>query len=359
MKTLFLRFIKDNFPARVYLVLGFLNLILYMSKMKIAILDDYQDVISKLKCFEILKEQNVKILHQHEQDPAKLALRISDCEILVLTRERTNITEELLIRMPELRLISQTGKISNHIDLNLCTQYNVSVAEGMGSPMAPAELTWALMMNTVRRIPQAIEGMKNGKWQINIGTSIYGKTLGIWGYGKIGQRIAQYANVFGANVLVWGSESSRRQASEDGFQQAGSKDYFFRNSDIITLHLRLNDQTFGIVKVADLQKMKDHSTLINTARSELIEKDGLLNVLKSGKQIFVGVDVYENEPIYDRNHELLNINNVICTPHLGYVEENTYELYFGKAFENIVNYMNGNPTNIANPETLYKKDTRS
>ncbi|MBK9109677.1 MAG: D-2-hydroxyacid dehydrogenase family protein [Saprospiraceae bacterium] len=327
--------------------------------MKIAILDDYQDVISKLKCFEILKEQNVKILHQHEQDPAKLALRISDCEILVLTRERTNITEELLIRMPELRLISQTGKISNHIDLNLCTQYNVSVAEGMGSPMAPAELTWALMMNTVRRIPQAIEGMKNGKWQINIGTSIYGKTLGIWGYGKIGQRIAQYANVFGANVLVWGSESSRRQASEDGFQQAESKDYFFRNSDIITLHLRLNDQTFGIVKVADLQKMKDHSALINTARSELIEKDGLLNVLKSGKQIFVGVDVYENEPIYDRNHELLNINNVICTPHLGYVEENTYELYFSKAFENIVNYMNGNPTNIANPETLYKKDTRS
>lgn len=322
--------------------------------MKITILDDYQHIIENLQCFELLKGQVVEVLHDTEKDPDKLASLISDTEILVLTRERTEITEELLAKLPKLKLISQTGKISNHLDLHACTKHNVAVAEGVGSPIAPAELTWALLMNTVRQIPQAIEAMKQGKWQTNIGTTVHGKTLGIWGYGKIGKKIAQYAKVFGAKVLVWGSENSRKHAVEDGFEESETKEHFFKTADLITLHLRLTQQTLGIVKETDLFNMKKNSVLINTARAELLEKNALLNVLKNRKDIFVGIDVYENEPVYDMNFELLKMDNVICTPHVGYVEKNGYELYFGKAFENVINYINGNPSNIANTETLAK-----
>lgn len=320
--------------------------------MKVTILDDYQNAIRSLKCFELLKNQDVQILHYTEKNQSILAELLHDTQILVLTRERTEITENLLSNLPNLKLISQTGKISNHLNLADCTKYKVAVAEGIGSPIAPAELTWALLMNTVRQIPQAIEGMKNGKWQTNLGTTIHGKTIGIWGYGKIGQKIAHYAKAFGAKVLIWGSESSRKKAVEDGFEQAENKDSFFKNADIITLHLRLNEHTFGIVKETDLLTMKENATLINTARAELIEKNGIENVLKNGKKIFVGMDVYENEPIYDPDFLFLKMKNVICTPHLGYVEQNSYELYFGAAFENVIHFINGNPTNIANKEVL-------
>jgi len=320
--------------------------------MKITILDDYQNVIEKLNCFSILQGQDIEILHKTEKDPEKLSVLIANTEILVLTRERTEITNELLIKLPKLKLISQTGKISNHLDLNACTKYKIAVAEGIGSPVAPAELTWALIMNTVRQIPQAIEGMKNGKWQINIGQTINGKTIGIWGYGKIGQKIAQYAKAFGASVLVWGSENSRNKAVEDGFQKSETKEDFFKNADVITFHLRLNVNTIGIIKETDLLNMKENGVLINTARAELIEKGALERVIKKGKKILVGVDVYELEPIFDKNFELLKYDNVICTPHLGYVEQNGYEMYFKKAFENVINFINGNPTNIANPEVL-------
>lgn len=320
--------------------------------MKITILDDYQNIIKNLDCFQLLKNQNVNILHITEKDPEKLAVLIGDSEIIVLTRERTEISNQLLQRLPHLKLISQTGKISNHLDLQACTENKVLVAEGVGSPIAPAELTWALLMNTVRQIPQAVEGMKKGNWQMNIGNTIHGKIIGIWGYGKIGQKIAQYAKVFGARVLVWGSESSRNKAIEDGFEAANSKDDFFKTADIISLHLRLNENTWYIVKEEDLMNMKEGSVFINTARAELVQKNALLNVLKSGKNISAGVDVYEDEPIYDKNFELLHMKNVICTPHLGYVAKEGYELYFGKAFENVINYINANPTNIANPEVL-------
>lgn len=320
--------------------------------MKITILDDYQSVIKDLKCFEILKGQNVQILHQPEKNPQLLAEKLNDTNILVLTRERTDINEELLSLLPNLKLISQTGKISNHLNLSSCTKHKIAVAEGSGSPVAPAELAWALLMNTVRQIPQAIEGMKNGKWQINIGSSVHGKTLGIWGYGKIGQRVAQYAKVFGAKVLIWGSETSREKAVNDGFEKAETKEFFFKTADIITLHLRLNQKTNEIVRESDLLSMKENSVLINTARSELIEKGKLLKCLTMGKPTLAGIDVYSEEPIYDKNFELLKFPNVVCTPHLGYVEKNGYELYFCKAFENAINFINGIPTNIANPEIL-------
>lgn len=320
--------------------------------MKISILDDYQNVIKDLTCFKLLQGQDISILHKSLKDPVELAAHLSDSEVLVLTRERTQVNEALLSLLPNLKLISQTGKISNHLNLADCTKYGVAVAEGVGSPVAPAELTWALLLNTVRKIPQAIEGMKNGDWQINMGDSIYGKTIGIWGYGKIGQKIAQYAKVFGATVLVWGSENSRQKALEDGFNAAASKAAFFELSDIVTLHLRLNKSTNGIVKPEDLMMLKQGATLINTSRAELIEAGALLEVLNSGKQINVGTDVYDEEPIFDKDYPLLAFDNVVCTPHIGYVERNGYELYFGKAFDNVLNYINGSPTLIANPEVL-------
>ena len=320
--------------------------------MKITILDDYQNIIKDLKSFALLKGQDVQILHHSEKEPERLAEKLSDTDILVLTRERTVINEELLSLLPSLKLISQTGKISKHLDLASCTKHNVLVAEGVGSPIAPAELTWALIMNTVRKLPQAIEGMKAGKWQTNIGGTVYGKTVGIWGYGKIGHRIAQYAKAFEADVLVWGSEKSRQKAFDDGFIPALTKEEFFETANIITLHLRLNENTYGIVKKSDLTMMKENSALINTARAELIEKGALLTALKTGRPALAGIDVYEQEPIYDENYELLKMSNVVCTPHLGYVERSSYELYFGKAFENVINYLNGSPTNIANKEIL-------
>ncbi|MBN2616474.1 MAG: D-2-hydroxyacid dehydrogenase family protein [Bacteroidales bacterium] len=320
--------------------------------MKITILDDYQKIISKLNCFDMLSGQEVQVLHETEKNPLKLAAQIQDTEILVLTRERTKISETLLQNLPHLKLISQTGKISRHIDLEACTKHRVAVAEGVGSPIATAELTWALLMNTVRQIPQAIEGMKAGKWQVNIGQTVHGKTIGIWGYGRIGKIIAQYAKAFGAQVLVWGRENSRNQAVTDGFDQAESKTHFFEHTDIVSLHLRLNEATTGIVTEADLLRMKANACLINTARAELIESGALINVLESGKQIFVGVDVYEEEPVDDPNYQLLHMDHVVCTPHLGYVEKNGYELYFSKAFENVLNFIKGRPTSIANEETL-------
>ena len=320
--------------------------------MKITIPDDYQHVVEKLDCFSLLKGQSVQVLSLSEKDPVKLAKELQDTEILVLTRERTEITEELLSRLSKLKLISQTGKISNHLDLAACSKYGVAVAEGIGSPVAPAELTWLLLMNTLRKVPQAIEAMKAGKWQVNIGSTVNGKTIGIWGYGKIGKRIAAYAKVFGAEVLIWGSEHSRNEAITDGIQAAANKSEFFETADVVTLHLRLTPQTQGIVKESDLMSMKDGACLINTARAELIETGALLRVLKSGKNLFAGLDVYEEEPVYNPDFELLKMENVVCTPHLGYVEKSGYELYFGKAFENVLRFIEGNPVNIANPEVL-------
>ena len=316
--------------------------------MKIAILDDYQDIIRSLDCFKLLAGQDVVVLHHTEKDPAKLAAFLSDVEVIVLTRERTRISEELLSLLPKLKLISQTGKVSSHIDLAACARHNVAVAEGIGSPIAPAELTWILIMNTLRQIPQAIEGMKNGQWQVNIGSTVHGKTIGIWGYGKIGKMVAGYAKAFGARVMIWGSEASRENAVKDGFSKAATKEDFFREADVVSLHLRLNEATAGIVKAADLGLMKPSSVLINTSRAELIEKGALLQSLRNGRPGFAGLDVYEEEPVYNVEYDYLNMRNVICTPHLGYVEKNSYELYFGKAFENVTGFIEGRPSGIVN-----------
>lgn len=317
--------------------------------MKIAILDDYQDVVRYLDCFSKLAGHDVTILHHTYSNAAELASRLVGVEALVLIRERTVISESLLQQLPDLKLISQTGKISNHLDVALCQRYGVQVAEGVGSPVAPAELTWALMMAAMRHIPAYVNHFQQGQWQQSgsgLGRSLHGRTLGIWGYGKIGQRMAKYADVFGMKVLVWGSESSRTLAQSHGFQAATSKTDFFQMADIVSLHLRLNEVTRACVTLTDLELMKTDSLLVNTSRAELIEPDALYQTLTRHPTKRAAIDVFEQEPATQENTPLLTLANVVATPHIGYVEQNSYELYFNAAFDNVIAFAQGQPTNL-------------
>ncbi|WP_447831582.1 D-2-hydroxyacid dehydrogenase family protein [Aeromonas salmonicida] len=321
--------------------------------MKIAILDDYQDQVRHLPCFALLAGHDVTILNQSEPDTARLAAMLEGVEALVLIRERTRIDEQLLMRLPTLKLISQTGKISQHIDPVLCQRYGVAVAEGVGSPIAPAELCWALIMAASRHIPAYTRELTNGQWQqsgsLGLGRTLYGLTLGIWGYGKIGQRIARYGNAFGMSVLVWGSESSRQRATQDGFDAAPNKTAFFQHADVLSLHLRLNELTRACVTRADLARMKADSLLVNTSRAELIESGALHAVLSANPTRRAALDVFDSEPANQDNEPLLALPNVLATPHLGYVEQNSYEFYFRKAFENVLAFAEGRPQHLVMP----------
>lgn len=320
--------------------------------MKIAIPDDYQDAVRGLDCFALLADHEVAVYSGIVASTDALVDQLKEAEALVLIRERTKITEQVLARLPKLRLISQTGKIAGHLDLEACTRHRVAVAEGVGSPIAPAELAWSLILQGKRQIPQAMEGMKQGRWQTNIGTALSGLVIGIWGYGKIGRRVAAYAKAFDMDVVVWGSEKARNSALDDGFRAAGSKEAFFATVDVLTLHLRLVSGTTHIVKAGDLALMKTDALLVNISRAELVEPHALIQALQAGRPGFAALDVFEDEPIVDPNHPLLQLPNVICTPHLGFVERKGYELYFSKAFENLLAFANGHPTNIANPDAL-------
>ena len=316
--------------------------------MKIVIPDDYQNFITKLKCYNIIKDFVVVIYNDSVEEEDELVNRFKDADCIVLTRERTRITKELISRLPNLKLISQTGKAANHIDVEACTKNNIAIAEGRGSPIAPAELTWLLIMASMRELIPAVNKFKSGEWQTNIGEKLEGKTLGIWGYGKIGKRIATYGRAFNMNVFIWGSPSAREKAMKEGFAAAESKKQFFENSDVLTLHLRLVDATKEIVKYNDLILMKKDALFVNTSRAELVENSALQRALIKGNPGRAAIDVFENEPIYDTNHWALQMGNVLCTPHLGYVEKNGYEYYFGLAFKNIVDFFNGKPANILN-----------
>lgn len=320
--------------------------------MKIVIPDDYQHVVQTLDCFQLLDGFEVQVYHDTVTDLDELARRFADAAALVLTRERTRITETLLARLPRLKLISQTGKVAGHVDVEACSRRGIAIAEGFGSPVAPAELTWTLIMAAMRRLVPAVNGMRAGRWQTNIGDCLEGKTLGIWGYGKIGQRVARYGAAFGMDVLVWGSESSRQQAQADGFTAAASRSDFFRQSDVLTLHLRLNAATKGIVRYEDLAQMQPSALFVNTSRAELVEPGALQRALTEGRPGRAALDVFEQEPIYDPTHWALTMPNVLCTPHLGYVERRGYEYYFGVAFQNVVDFFNGQPQNLRNPEVL-------
>ena len=331
--------------------------------MNIVILDDYQDAVRKLQCASKLDAYQAKVYTNTVKGIGQLSVRLKDADVVVLIRERTHLPRTLIEKLPKLKLIVQTGKVGDHIDVAACTERGIVVAEGAGSPIAPAEMTWALIMTAIRRLPQYIAHLKHGAWQqaglksssmpvnFGLGTVLKGKTLGIWSYGKIGKIIAGYGRAFGMRVLVWGREASREQALADGFELAANKADFFAQSDVLTLHLRLNDATRGIVTFEDLSLMKTTAVLVNTSRAELIEPDALVTALNRGRPGMAAVDVFESEPIL-QGHSLLRLENCICTPHIGYVEQESYELYFGSAFDNVVNFIKGTPTNIVNPGAL-------
>lgn len=316
--------------------------------MNIVIPDDYQDAVRHLDAFQQLEGHEVTIYNDSVKDVEVLAERFYPAEALVLIRERTAITEALLARLPNLKFISQTGRGIPHIDLAACTRHGVAVAAGGGSPYAPAELTWALVMAATRHIPQEVAWMKSGRWQHTLGTGLHGRTLGIWGYGKIGSLVAGYGKAFGMKVLVWGREGSLSRARADGFDTATDVDDLFRRSDVLSLHLKLDKETRGIVTAHHLAQMSPTSCFVNSSRAELVETGALVAALEAGRPGYAAVDVYEQEPVVD--HPLLHMHNVVCTPHLGYVEKDSYELYFGSAFENLLAFAKGSPLQLLNPE---------
>jgi D-3-phosphoglycerate dehydrogenase len=322
--------------------------------MKITILDDYHDTIRTLDCFKMLAGHDVTIWNDHVQDVDALAKRLADTEVLVLIRERTQIRTPLLERLTKLKLISQRS-VYPHIDVDTCTRRGVIVSSDQhpGKPsLSTSELTWGLVLAAMRRIPQQMASLKAGKWQSGMGRSVHDKTLGIYGYGRIGKVVAGYGKAFGMNILVWAREASRANARADGYETAASKEDFFERSDVLSLHMRLYDATRGIVTAADLARMKPTALLVNTSRSGLIAKGALEEALKKGRPGMAAVDVYDEEPVLDTSHPLLNMDSVVCTPHIGYVALDEYEVQFTSIFGQVVAYAKGKPINVVNPDVL-------
>ena len=325
--------------------------------MKISILDDYHDTVRTLACFGKLAGHEVTIWNDHVQDNDVLAQRLADAEVLVLIRERTAIRAPLIERLPKLRLISQRS-VYPHIDVDACTRRGVIVSSSQhpGTPSyATAELTWGLIIAAMRQIPQQMASLKAGRWQLGVGTTLRKKVLGIYGYGRIGATVAGYGRGFGMNVLAWAREGSLARARADGYATARSKEEFFAQCDVITLHMRLVDATRGIVHAADLARMKPTALLVNTSRAPLIEPGALVAALRAGRPGFAAVDVYEHEPMVDTSHPLLHMDNVVCTPHLGYVSRDEYEVQFADIFDQIAAYAAAAPINVVNPEVLGRR----
>jgi len=329
----------------------------------IIILDDYQDAVRKLRCASKLQDLNAKVFTNTVKGLGQLSIRLRDAEVLVAIRERTQFNRQLLEKLPKLRLIAQTGKVGPHIDIDACTRLGIAVAEGVGSPYAPAELTWALIMAAMRRLPQYIGNLKHGAWQqsglksasmppnFSIGLQLRGRVLGIWGYGKIGAIVAGYGRAFGMDVRIWASDESRERAVADGYTVFASREQAFEESDVLSVHLRLSDRTRQVVTLSDLGRMKPTALFVNTSRAELLEDAALVSALNRGRPGLAAVDVFETEPIL-QGHPLLRLENAVCTPHIGYVEQDSYELYFGAAFDNVAAFVAGQPTNIVNPDAL-------
>ena len=322
--------------------------------MKISILDDYFDTLRHLPCFKKIAEHDVTIWNDHVQDRDVLAERLKDTEVLVLIRERTQIRADLLEHLSNLKIISQRS-VYPHIDVNACTRLGIILSSNQhtGTPsFATAELTWGLVLAAMRQIPQQMASLKSGNWQMGVGSTLAGRTLGVFGYGRIGRTVANYGRAFGMKILIWASEASRSQAEVDGFDVAKDKAAFFEECDILSLHLRLYDTTRGIVTAEDLARMKPKALLVNTSRAGLIEPKALVKALHAGRPGMAAVDVYENEPQNDINDPLTTMDNVICTPHIGYVTEDEFDVQFSDVFDQIVAYHSGKPIHVINPEVL-------
>jgi D-3-phosphoglycerate dehydrogenase / 2-oxoglutarate reductase len=321
---------------------------------KVSILDDYFDTLRTLDCFGKLARHDVTIWNDHVQDVDKLAERLKDTEALVLIRERTQIRTPLLQRLPKLRLISQRS-VYPHIDIDTCTRLGVIVSSSQHADTpsyATAEFTWGLILAAMRAIPQQMASLKAGHWQVGVGHTLRGKMLGIYGYGRIGAVVAGYGKAFGMKVLVWAREPAMAKARADGYLTAGSKAEFFEQCDVLSLHMRLVEATRGIVTAADLARMKPSALLVNTSRAPLIEPNALVNALRAGRPGMAAVDVYEKEPLRDIDDPLLRMDNVVATPHIGYVSRDEYEIQFTDIFDQITAYAAGAPTNVVNPDVL-------
>ena len=322
--------------------------------MRVSILDDWQDTLRTLECFSRLQGHEVTVFNDHVEDTDVLAERLADTEALVLFRERTQIRGPLLERLPKLKLISQRS-VYPHIDIDACTRLGIIVSSSQhaGEPSyATAELTWALILASARALPQQVAGLQAGQWQVHIGTTIRGKTLGLFGYGRISKAVADYGRAFGLRVLVWGREASRDHARADGLEVAESKAAFFAESDIITLHMRLVPATRNIVTAADLAQMKQTALIVNTSRAGLIEPGALAAALRLGRPGFAAVDVYEHEPVTPGINPLISMDNALCTPHIGFVTREEYDIQFVDIFDQINDYASGSPTSVVNPEVL-------
>ena len=322
--------------------------------MKITVLDDYFDTIRTLPSFKKLRGHDVEIWTDHVQDVDRLATRLEATEALVLIRERTEIRAPLLRRLHRLRLISQRS-VYPHIDIDACTERGVIVSSDQhpGTPSyAAAELTWALVLAAMRQIPQQARSLRAGTWQVGVGHTLRGKTLGIHGYGRIGQVVAGYGTAFGLRVLVWAREASRMRAQADGYAVAPTQAALYSAADVVSLHMRLVPATRHIVTAADLSSMKPSALFVNTSRAQLVEPGALVEALRAGRPAMAAVDVFDEEPVRDANHPLLTMDNVVATPHIGYVTQEEYELQFSDVFDQILAYADGHPINVVNPAVL-------
>ncbi|MDE1012322.1 MAG: D-2-hydroxyacid dehydrogenase family protein [Paraburkholderia fungorum] len=319
------------------------------ARIKVVVLDDYQDVVRRLASFSLLDQHDVTVYNDSVTDLDTLVERLRDAEAIVLIRERTWITDELLAQLPRLRLISQTSSGVRHVDVEACTRRGVLITVGTSGSLAPAELTWALIMASSRHLDTYSAELKRGTWQsaagLGLGRVVRGRTLGIWGYGRIGKIVAGFGTAFGMNVMIWGSENSRGRAIDDGLLAAQSQEEFFSQADVVSIHLRLVEATQGIVTKADLTRMKHDALFVNTSRAGLVEPNALARSLRAGRPGFAAIDVFDDEPISDALHPLLSIDNVLATPHIGYVEQDNYESYFGTAFDNILAFLAEEPSN--------------
>jgi D-3-phosphoglycerate dehydrogenase len=325
--------------------------------MKISILDDYQNAVRTLACFPKIAGHQVTVWNDHTKDTDLLAQRLADTEALVTIRERTPIRAPLIERLPKLKLISQTS-VYPHIDVEACTKRGILLCSDLhpGEPSyATAELTWCLIISALRNIPQEVAALKSGRWQSTMGTALRGRTLGILGYGRIGAVLARYGKAFEMNVLAWGRDRSAQRARSEGVEFAASKEALFERSDVLTLHVRLTPETRGLVTASDLARMKTTALIVNTSRAGLIEPGVLAAALTRGRPGRAAVDVYEEEPLLNPDYPLLKMDNVVCTPHLGYVERDGYERIFSVVFDQILAFAAGRPINAINPEALQKR----
>lgn len=331
--------------------------------MNIIILDDYQDAVRKLSCAQRLEPYNAKVYTNTVKGIGQLAVRLKDAEVIVAIRERTQFPAALLEKLPKLKLIAQTGAVGSHIDIDTCTRLGIAVTEGRGSAVPAAELTWALIMAAMRRVPQYIGNLKHGAWQqsglraasmpanFGLGMRLAGKRLGIWGYGRIGRLVAQFGRAFGMDVVIWGRESSLKAARDDGFEVAADRASFFSTCDVLSIHLRLTEDTRGLIGPSDFACMKPTALFVNTSRAELVLDNALVSALNRGRPGMAAIDVFESEPIL-QGHPLLRLENAVCTPHIGYVELEGYEFLFESAFDDVINFIEGHPTHVVNPQVL-------